>query len=211
MDLPLKFLRDPQHPYALRRGDSPGEEARVLAIAERRAGPVFSGPRVRLRPVEESDLSHLMKWDNDPEIIRWAGKRFEGDEDAREWYLSRRNLQRKTFAIDAEGAGLIGEIEVINISWRLHSAELRIFIGERDLWGRGLGEESVRALMQGLFETTSLREVFLRVDESNERAKRCYWKVGFRPRGRIRLEAGSDRPSSLLLMTLTPCALRPRG
>ena len=177
-----------------------------MAIVERKTGAVFSGPRVRLRPVQENDLPCLVKWDNDPEITRWAGKRFEGDEDAREWYLSRRNLQRKTFAIEVEGLGLIGEIEVINISWRLHTAELRIFIGKKGLWNQGLGEESVRALMQGLFSTTSLEEVFLRVDEDNERAKRCYSKVGFRPKGRVRLEADPDKPSCLLLMTLTRAA-----
>ena len=179
-----------------------------MAIVERKTGPIFAGPRVRLRPVAESDLPDLMRWDNDPEVTRWAGKRFENDEDAREWYLSRRNLQRRTFAIEADDVGFIGEIEVINISWRLHSAELRIFIGEKDLWNRGLGEESVRALMQGLFETTTLNEVFLRVDEHNERAKRCYSKVGFRAKGRIRLGLDSDEPSSLVLMILTRLGLR---
>ncbi len=179
-----------------------------MSIVERKRGPVFSGPRVKLRPVIEGDLPHLMRWDNDPEIIRWAGKRFEDDADARAWYLSGRNLQRKTFAIEAEGAGLIGEIEVINISWRMHSAELRVFIGEKDLWNKGLGEESVRALICGLFDTTSLSEVFLRVDEGNERAKRCYTKVGFRPRGRIRIENRLDRPSTLVLMTLTRDSLK---
>lgn len=179
-----------------------------MAIVERKRGLVFTGPRVKLRPVVEGDLPCLVKWDNDPEIIRWAGKRFEDDVDAREWYLSRKNLQRKTFAIEAEGAGLIGEIEIINISWRMHSAELRIFIGERDMWNHGLGEESVRALTRGLFDTTSLSEVFLRVDEGNERAKRCYLKVGFRPKARIRLGKGMDKPSTLLLMTLTPDRLK---
>ncbi|MGE5580546.1 MAG: GNAT family N-acetyltransferase [Bacillota bacterium] len=158
---------------------------------------------MRLRPILESDLPFLMKWDNDPEIIRWAGKRFEDDADAREWYLTRRNLQRKTFAIESDEHGLIGEIEVINISWRLHSAELRVFIGEKDLWNRGLGEESVRVLVRGLFENTTLKEIFLRVDEDNRRAQRCYLKVGFRPKGRIKMDADPGKPSTLVLMTLT--------
>jgi RimJ/RimL family protein N-acetyltransferase len=148
-------------------------------------------------------MSKLLAWDNDPEITRWAGKRFDRDEEAREWYLSRKNLQRRTFAIEIGDDELIGEIEVINISWRLHTAEMRIFIGDRDLWDRGLGEESVRALACGLFETTSLNELFLRVEEQNHRAKRCYAKVGFKVRGKVRLGHGEDKPLSQLLMTVS--------
>lgn len=182
-----------------------------MAIGEQKKGRTFSGPRVRLRPVEEVDLPALIRWDNDPEITRWAGKRFEEDGDAREWFLAKNSLQRKTFAIDTVDFGLIGEIEVFNISWRLRKAELRVFIGVRNLWDRGLGEEAVRALTQGIFQTTSLEEVFLRVDDDNERAKRCYQKVGFRPKGRISLRDEVDRPSSLVLMTLTPRSLEVSG
>lgn len=164
---------------------------------------MFTGSRVRLRAVQEEDLPCLVKWDNDPEITQWAGRRFEDYQDAREWYLSRRSLQRKTYAIETDDMGLIGEIEVMNISWRLRTAELRIFIGKKELWSQGLGEDSVRALMQGLFDTTSLEEVFLRVDEDNVRARRCYSKVGFRPKGRVQLRNDDDKPSTLLLMTLS--------
>ncbi len=158
---------------------------------------------MRLRPTVESDLPRLLAWDSDPEITRWAGKRFLRDEEAREWYLCRPNLQRRTFAIDIGDDRPIGEIEIINISWRLHSAEMRIFIGDRGLWDHGLGEEAVRALVTGLFETTSLTELFLRVDEGNYRARRCYAKVGFKARGRVRLDWEPDKPSCLVLMTLT--------
>lgn len=155
-----------------------------------------------MRPVVEGDLDKLVQWDNDPEITRWAGKRFEQDEDAREWYLAGNGLQRRTFGIEASSGELIGEIEVINISWRLHTAEIRLFIGKKDLWDGGLGEESVRALVCGLFRTTSLTQVFLRVDQQNRRARRCYAKVGFKPRGLVHLDWEPDRPAALVLMMI---------
>jgi len=162
---------------------------------------VFEGPRVRLRPAAEPDLPKLMEWDNDPEITRWAGKRFDKYEEAREWYLSRANI-RKTFVIEVDGR-VIGEIEIINISWRLHTGEMRIFIGDKSLWNRGLGEESVRALVNGLFKTTSLEEVFLRVNKANRRARRCYEKVGFKPEGRLGTSDGD-----IILMTIRRSDLR---
>lgn len=173
-----------------------------MAIAERTSKPSFDGSRVRLRPVVEDDLRKLFEWDNDPEITRWAGKRFEKEMDARDWYLSRNGLQRKTFSIETSEGKLIGEIEVINISWRLHTAEIRVFIGEKNLWDRGLGEESVRTLVCGLFRTTSLTQVFLRVDQQNRRARRCYTKVGFKPRGLVHLDWEPDKPSALVLMVV---------
>lgn len=180
-----------------------------MAVVRQNGGPVFRGPRVTLRPTTEEDLPRLLAWENDPEISRWAGKRFECDEEAREWYICGNNLQRRTFAIELANGEVIGETEVINISWRLHTAEIRIFIGDRSVRDRGFGEESVKALASGLFETTCLAELFLQVDETNHRAKRCYEKVGFRAVGRVCVRDG-DKLSTILLMTLSRRGMRKR-
>lgn len=179
-----------------------------MAILVNGSNPFFAGFRVRLRSVSAADLTKLIEWDNDPEITQWAGKRFTRDEEAKRWYLSGNSLQRRTFAIELTQGDLIGVIEVMNISWRLHTAEIRILIGEKHLWGKGLGEEAMRILASILFKSTSLRKVFLRVSDENIRAKRCYQKVGFKPQGKIRLDLGSDKPESMTLMTLTPQDLK---
>lgn len=162
---------------------------------------VLDGEKVRLRPVEDEDIPKLMEWENDADIVRWAGKKFQTVEDAREWHL-RPTLQHRTFAIELLDGRLIGEIEVLNITWRTRTAEIRVFIGEKDLWDRGLGEDAVSTLVNAFFRATALQEIFLRVDQNNGRARRCYQKVGFRPEGRVtcRWEDGSRR--TLVLMKL---------
>ncbi len=162
---------------------------------------VLEGRKVRLRPVEDGDIPQLMEWEKDAEIIRWAGKKFESVKDARDWHL-RSTLQHRTFAIELLDGQMIGEIELLNISWRLRTAEMRVYIGEKRLWDRGLGEDAVKTLVQGYFSTTALQEIFLRVDEDNARARRCYQKVGFKAEARLTAKWEDGSPRTLLLMKL---------
>lgn len=41
------------------------------------------------------------------------------------------------------------------------------------------------------------------MNEQNVRAEKCYSKVGFRPKGRVQIKDDEDKPSTLLLMTLS--------
>lgn len=175
----------------------------ILAKEDGGNHPVYEGKRVWLRPVREKDLPQLIKWDSDQEINHWAGKKFSCRDEARRWYLEGRTPDRRTYAIETRERELIGEIEVMNISWRLHMGELRIFIGKKELWGTGIGAEAVYAFVEGLFQSTTLKKIFLRVDEKNLRAKQCYLKVGFKPRGRVKFGRRTDSPGSLLLMEIS--------
>jgi RimJ/RimL family protein N-acetyltransferase len=162
---------------------------------------LLEGEKVRLRPVEIDDIPKLLEWDSDPEITRWAGKKFETKDDALNWHL-RTSLQHRTYAIELFDGRLIGEIEIVDVSWRVKSGEVRVFIGDKHLWDRGLGEDAVRTLADALFNFTSMRELFLRVDQENVRALRCYQKVGFRAEARLKHEREDGSPRTLLLMKL---------
>ena len=81
-----------------------------------------------------------MEWDSDPEITRWAGKKFETKDDALNWHL-RTSLQHRTYAIELFDGRLIGEIEIVDVSWRVKSGEVRVFIGDTLT---GAGEDAVR-------------------------------------------------------------------
>jgi RimJ/RimL family protein N-acetyltransferase len=66
------------------------------------------------------------------------------------------------------------------------TAELGIYIGERQLWDKGYGTEAVRTLLDHLFQTTSLRAMYLNTYATNERARGSYQKVGFETMGTAR-------------------------
>lgn len=156
------------------------------------------GRRVRVRPVRPEDLESFVKWDNDDEIVKWSGKKFDGLRDVRDWYFSG-NGSRVSMAIETLSGELIGEVELLNISWRLHTGELRIVIGEKDLWDLGLGQEAVTLFVRGIFRALPLKKIFLRVNKENKRAIRCYTKCGFKRRGIVKFSPRYGVPPLLLM------------
>ncbi len=146
----------------------------------------LSGDKVRLRVITERDLPKLMEWDEDEEICRWAGKKFSCRDEARDWYLEKPPVSKRTLAIETLDGRFIGEIEILNVSWKLHTGELRVVIGEKNYWNRGIGEDAVFTFAKWVFENYSIKTIYLRVDRENHRARRCYAKVGFKPVGRVK-------------------------
>src|SRR5439155_3651724 len=55
-----------------------------------------------------------------------------------------------------------------------------VFIGEPDLWGKGVGTQSLSMVVRHLFETVMAKEVVITPFAHNARAIRSYEKAGFR-------------------------------
>lgn len=144
------------------------------------------GKLVRLRAIEESDLETLARWVNDPEVMALTGPYTPipmGKQ--RRWY---ENLladeSTHVFAIEAIAENrLIGTCGLYDIHWRIRKAELRIRIGDKDVWGKGYGTESTRLLTDFGFSDLNLHRIFLSVFAHNERAIRLYQKCGFQHEG----------------------------
>ncbi|HAF66489.1 MAG TPA: hypothetical protein DCG91_01710 [Clostridiales bacterium UBA9857] len=168
---------------------------------------VLTGTMVRLRAVTEDDLPRLLEWDEDEEISRWAGKKFSCRREARDWYLDNPPANKRTFIIETLDGEVIGEVEILNICWRVHTGELRIVIGEKDRWNQGYGTDAVVTFTKWVFDTYSIETIYLRVDKENYRARRCYAKSGFKPVGRLNfspernLDPGMSR--HIILMKIT--------
>ena len=78
-----------------------------------------------------------------------------------------------------EGERPIGEILLMEIDRVNGSAEVGIFIGESDEWGKGYGTDAVRALVDFGFAELRLERIWLEVGTENPRAQRSYEKAGF--------------------------------
>jgi RimJ/RimL family protein N-acetyltransferase len=63
---------------------------------------------------------------------------------------------------------------------------LGIVIGEKSRWGQGYGQEAVKLLLDYGFSLLNLNSVMLGTFSFNQRALRCYEKVGFKMIGRRR-------------------------
>lgn len=154
--------------------------------------------RVNLRPLTPDDLPQLVRWDRDRDVrAALGGPRFH-EANPHTWLNRFRHGRALAFAVTAANGRLIGDLQLQDINWHRREAELRICLGDKRLWGQGLGEEAVALALEVAFARLRLRQVYLRVYESNVRAIRCYRKCGFRTVGR--LQPRSPATSHLLLM-----------
>lgn len=149
------------------------------------------GEKIRLRPIEREDLPRFVRWFGDAETRRhlavylpfslaqeerWFERLAERLESGRDVVL----------AVETRDGVHIGSAGLHAIDWKNRSAELGIAIGEKDYWNQGYGTDAVCTLLRLAFEEMNLHRVFLRVDEDNLRAVRCYEKCGFRKEGLLR-------------------------
>lgn len=151
---------------------------------------MIEGSKVRLVALSEENLQTYREWMEDPEVadflasmdfpISLAEERKWFDEVTapygRDLHLTMVTKQGKP----------IGNIALTDIHCINRSAQLGIVIGEKEYWGKGYGEDAIRALLGFAFGTMGLNRVELRLNAKNKRALSCYRKCGFRPEGRRR-------------------------
>ena len=88
--------------------------------------------------------------------------------------------------VDLETDKAIGRGMLFNIQHIDGRATLGISIGEKEYWNRGYGTDAVRLLVEYGFDLLNLHNILLGVMAFNQRAIRCYEKVGFKEIGRRR-------------------------
>jgi RimJ/RimL family protein N-acetyltransferase len=147
------------------------------------------------------DVSAEVPWDLEDPFVR----RYVVEMAASPWRNAWDRRRRQVFAL-ALGERLVGEAELFDIRRGEGVAELRICLGAPGSRGRGLGRRAVLELLAYAKEHLALAEVYLRVQEDNLRAIRCYERCGFRKVGRLQARRG--RSGSILLMSRP---LRERG
>ncbi|MHA1734662.1 MAG: GNAT family N-acetyltransferase [Promethearchaeota archaeon] len=148
----------------------------------------MEGESVVLAPLDESYIPAFLRWLNDPEITRnlLIVRPLTQDEE-REWYKSVQGKENEVFfaILLAETGRLIGNCSV-TVSWKNRVGKAGIVIGEKDAWDQGHGTEAMGLLVDYCFDELNLNRVELEVYAFNERAIRCYEKVGFVEEGRRR-------------------------
>ncbi|MDD5398520.1 MAG: GNAT family protein [Dehalococcoidia bacterium] len=79
----------------------------------------------------------------------------------------------------------MGTCSLFNFNLAGNSAEIGIMLGEKMYWGRGYGEDALNTFMLDIFEVSGLQSLILRTLDWNVRARTCFEKCGFVPRGDI--------------------------
>ena len=150
----------------------------------------IEGSRVVLRRHVPSNVAAFQRWYSDPEVARLARYQdgpMRPDEIDRFFQLRALGPESLTMAIHERSTDrLIGSCAFSQVDGENGSAMYHITIGEKDMWGRGLGTEATQLMLDHAFGTLGLHRIALTVFEFNERAIRAYRRCGFVVEGRSR-------------------------
>ena len=174
---------------------------------------ILQGKQVRLRAVERADLPLAVQFLNDPDVLLWFGKLAPlGMEDEITWYERMRQDDHViNFAMEV-AVRYVGGCGLINIDHVHRRAEMGVFVGDKSLWGRGVGSEAITLVMDYGFDYLNLHRIYLRTFAGNTRAIRVYEGLGFQHEGRFRdAEWRHGRWQDMLYMSVLEAEWRQRG
>lgn len=150
---------------------------------------IIMSDRVLIRELEEGDLARVLEWINDEEIAYYMGIRHRVTwPEQQAWYRRlKKDSSKQVFAILLkEELRHVGNISLDNINLIDQNARLTIFLGDKSLYGKGLGRDALKAFLGYCFRQLKLHRVYLIVHEENERAIRLYSRCGFATEGLFR-------------------------
>jgi len=146
------------------------------------------GERIYLSPVNPEDNEKYVEWLNDLKLslnLTMAPKIISLEKEKE--ILENMSKEGYNFAIVEKNEDkLIGNCGLMDVEFVHGTAELGIFIGEKDYWNKGYGTEVINLLLDYAFNILNLNNIMLKVHSFNKRAVKCYKKCGFKEIGRRR-------------------------
>lgn len=165
----------------------------MTSVSDEQDLAVVEGEHVVLRELTRADVDEMASWPRFHEpALQWANLGLETARERDAWFeRSRSNATRRRFTIWSKDGRAIGTIGLRNIDFRFGEGTLGIIVNAAEV-SRGYGTDAVRAMVRYAFEHLGLRKVYLDVADGNDRARRCYDRVGFTPIGQHRGTDGLD-------------------
>lgn len=148
----------------------------------------LDGGEIYLAPLSESHLTETYaSWLNDPEVTRHTrhGTSPYTLAKVRDYFEKIRDSEETiVFAIHLKENDLhVGNISLNDISWGNHSGEISILLGDRRYWGKGLGRDAVRLVIQFGFECCQLHRLWVGMTTTNAGMITIARSLGFQEEG----------------------------
>jgi [ribosomal protein S5]-alanine N-acetyltransferase len=154
--------------------------------------PTLVGEKVRLRPLIVPDAPRLVALLNDPAVARNLRLRTPVTLTAEREFIAALPHATDQLVLGVtirEDGRLVGVGGLHQLTDPARQAELGLFLGGPEEWGKGYGTEVTRLLCAHAFGALKLNRVWLHVFGDNERGLRAYERVGFQREGLLRQAA----------------------
>lgn len=137
----------------------------------------IKGKVVTLRAMEEADQELLREMVNDPEIEKMVGGYSfpVSSKQQKSWFESNANSQNNLrLIIETEEDGAIGFANIVDIDWKNRTAFHGIKIANKKFRSRGIGTDTVMAVMKYAFEELQLNRLDGTIIKYNEPSRKLY-------------------------------------
>jgi len=135
---------------------------------------------IQLLP-EGGSVDDYLKWFNDPKVRSGLFPTTPTDAvNIESWLSSLVDNPKKFYQFIGVGDKIVGHIGLNDIDQRAASAEVGIVIGEKDFWGKGLGDRVFKMLMPIATNQLGLSTIYARIAGHNFRSINLVTKNGFR-------------------------------
>ncbi|HEV2027869.1 MAG TPA: GNAT family protein [Candidatus Dormibacteraeota bacterium] len=150
-------------------------------------GPVIQGKLVRLRPPKAEDAPLMITWFEDMEVTRFLLLRHPPSIDMEKDWLDKtaRNPDEVVWVVEHKGQA-VGTTALHLIDWKNGSAITGTVIGDKSVWGKGLGRELMQLRAKYAFTQLPLRKLKSAYLDGNVASWRAQSAAGYREVGRHR-------------------------
>jgi RimJ/RimL family protein N-acetyltransferase len=165
-------------------------------------GPVLEGKLVRLRPARPSDAELMITWFEALEVTRYLFIRNPpGIEAEKEWLdQMARDPDTVHWVVDFEDRA-VGGTGIHMIDWKNGFGTTGTVLGDKAVWGRGLGRELMQLRTAYAFTQLPLRKLKSSYIDGNEASARAQAATGYQVIGRHRKDRWVDGAWRDLILT----------
>ena len=148
-------------------------------------GTVLEGKLVRLRPHRPEDAAVMITWFEDLEVTRFLKLRHPPSVDSEKEWLDKvaKDPNVVLWAVEFKGRP-VGTTAISFIDWKLGFGTTGTIIGDKTVWGKGLGRELMQVRAEYAFTQLPLRKLKSGYIEGNDASARAQKAAGYREVGR---------------------------
>jgi ribosomal-protein-alanine N-acetyltransferase len=125
----------------------------------------LEGPKIYLRHLQQEDLTNeYVQWLNDEEVCKGNSHAIfpNTHEKMVAYYASLQGsvAQVVLAIINKENDKHVGNVSLQSINWVSKNAEFAILLGDKNIWGKGYGEEAAKLIVEYGFSRLNLHRIY---------------------------------------------------